>query len=508
MKLQLALIFGEHAVLQRNEPIPIWGRSVRDDTVTVTLGNRTESSRALNGEWKVVFPAMEAAENVRLEISSAITGEKITFYDIAVGEVWLAGGQSNMEFLLKYDECAEEMYADPEDTKLRFFRYPTANFVGCIEKDVYPDDGFWRSWTSEQNRKMFSAPAAYMGRKLREVLGVPIGFVGVNWGGTPAAAWTSMEDIEANPALKPVLKWYEESYETINLRKYYEASNKPVAEPTDEEKARMDRFMLGYGFMDDITPPPPLPTGYSPYIIGPRSAVRPAGLYENMLSKIAPYAVRGVIWYQGEDDDFRSWYSFYDESIKTLIKSWRKLWNKELPFLQVELAPFKGRGITGAKEYYTMRTKQRKVMDDLSNVHNICIMDSGDEYNIHVRKKKPVGERLALLARKYVYSEENILADSPRCIGSVHDGNSVRISFENAGDSLELRGDIDSVLNVIVDGEKTTANANVTGNELILTSDAFCGGEKIEIRFCEQNYCVDPLFNSAGLPAFPFKIEV
>ena len=197
MKLQPAMIFGEHMVLQRDVPIPVWGQSVRNDTVTVTLGESRAACETANGRWKVTLPATAACGRTEMTISSAKTGERIAFTDVAVGEVWLAGGQSNMEFLLKYDEEAEQRYAEPADPDLRYFRYPTVNFAGCLEKDAYPDDGFWRPLTDRENKGMFSAPAAYMGRRLREALGVPVGFVGVNWGGTPAAAWTDMESLKA-----------------------------------------------------------------------------------------------------------------------------------------------------------------------------------------------------------------------------------------------------------------------------------------------------------------------
>lgn len=511
MKLQPALIFGEHMVLQRDEPIPVWGRSVRDDRITVTLGGVSAEAAAVSGLWKAELPAFPAMERTEMTIESALTGEKITFHDVAIGEVWLAGGQSNMEFLLKYDELAEDMYEEPDDKLLRYFRYPLANFPGCLEKDAYPDDGFWRSWTGRESKGMFSAPSAYMGRQLRKALGVPVAFVGCNWGGTPAAAWTAMEDLKANPALKPVLDWHQAECAKLNLPTYYAASEVPTPDPSPEERSGMDSFMMGIGleeFLRNMDKMPPPELDYGPYMPGPRAAIRPAGLYENILRRIAPYAVRGAIWYQGEDDDARDWAGFYGESMKTLIQSWRKLWGKELPFLQVELAPFEGIGITAAKDYPAIRRGQRDAMDALPGVHNACIMDSGDRINIHVRKKKPVGERLALLARKFVYGESALLGESPRFVRAERDGSSVRVFFDNAGEGLTLKSDPNDVLRITADGAEVTAAAEAEGNVLVVTSEAFGDAGSIVIRFAEQNYCVDPLFNSAGLPAFPFTTEV
>ena len=511
MKLQPALIFGEHMVLQRNEPVSVWGRSVRDDEITVTLGGVTARAAAAGGHWKVELPPFGATERAEMTIESSLTGEKITFHDVAIGEVWLAGGQSNMEFLLKYDELAEDMYAEDDDELLRYFRYPLANFPGCVEKDAYPDDGFWRRWAGRDSKGMFSAPSAYMGRQLRKALGVPVAFIGCNWGGTPAAAWTAMEDLKANPALKPVLDWHEAACAAVDLAKYYAASEAPAPDPSPEERAGMDAFMMGIGleeFLRNMDKMPLPQLDYGPYMPGPRAAIRPAGLYENILCRIAPYAVRGAIWYQGEDDDARDWYGFYGESMKTLIQSWRKLWGKELPFLQVELAPFEGIGVTAAKDYPAIRRGQRAAMDALPGVHNACIMDSGDRINIHVRKKKPVGERLALLARKFVYGESDLLAESPRFIRAERDGDTVDLYFDNTGEGLSLKAEPADVLCITADGAEITARARTDGHKLVLTAEAFRDAKHVTIEFAEQNYCVDPLSNSAGLPAFPFTAEV
>ena len=509
MKLQPALIFGEHMVLQRSVPVPVWGRSVRNDTVTVSLGGFSASSGTENGRWKVVLPPMEACRQTEMKITSEKTGERIEFRDVAVGEVWLAGGQSNMEFLLKYDEEAETLFAEEEDPDLRYIRYPTANFTGCLEKDAYPEDGFWRRWSDRENRGMFSGPAAYMGRKLREATGVPVAFIGCNWGGTPAAAWTDPESLKANPALRPVLDWYREELEKIDPLKYYAASDQPVPEQSEQMRAMMDKFMMGIGLREFLEkgPPPMPPMDYTPYMPGPRSAVRPSGLYESMLAKVAPYAIRGFIWYQGEDDDFRGWAGFYDESMITMIRSWRALWNAPLPFLQVELAPFEGIGATAAKRYDLMRENMRKAADALPDVHNVCIMDAGDEINIHVRKKRPVGERLALLARRYVYGETDLLADSPRARELTREGNLLRVRFSDAGDGMALRGDIGPLLRVFADGKETESSCSADGSSLLIRADC-ASARSVRVEYMQVNYCEAPLFSSAGLPAFPFILEV
>ena len=245
MKLQPALIFGQNMILQRGIPIPVWGRSVRDDTVTVVLNGYTLHTQAKRGEWRVTFQPMEAVEDTSMTIASAATGERIEFGGVAIGEVWIAGGQSNMEFLLKYDEGADEMHNIPQDPMLRYFRYPQTSFLGQLERDAFPDDGFWRKWDSVENRGHFSAPAAYMGHRLRAVLGVPVGFVGCNWGGTPAAAWTAAEELDAVPALQAVLDWHSRACAELDWPKYEADALHPDKDPPPEQREMLDALMMG-----------------------------------------------------------------------------------------------------------------------------------------------------------------------------------------------------------------------------------------------------------------------
>ena len=526
MKLQPALIFGENMVLQRQKPIPVWGRSVRGDLITVSLGEHTvtvkagdhmQDEREVSGVWEAILPPMEACSEVSLSISSAKTREKVSFEHVAIGEVWLAGGQSNMEFWLEYDGQFEETAALPEDPDFRFFRYPQVNFAGCLEKDPYPDDGFWRSWGSREDRGFFSGPAAYMGLQLRKKLGVPVGIVGCNWGGSSAAGWCELGAIKETPALQSILTWQKEQEEKLDYRTYIEASEQPAPDPTAEIQTGLDKFMMGEGLLEFFQnmPEEMPPVIYSAYMYGPRSINAPGQLYTHMLTKVAPFALRGFIWYQGEEDDTCGRQAIYGELMKTMILSWRKLWKEELPFLQVELAPYGGPAPrVAAKDWPKMRQQQRSVTRQLKDVYDICIMDSGHPYNIHVRKKKPVGDRLALLALKHVYKDTKLLADSPSVLSCGREEDQVWISFADTGEGLVLRevpdekGTLREVLEVFCDGKSVEARCEISEDTLRIYADEIKDADEITVCFCEMNYCTDPLFGSTGLPVFPFTVKL
>ncbi|MBO7676400.1 MAG: hypothetical protein J6S49_02680 [Erysipelotrichaceae bacterium] len=508
MKLQPALIFGEGMVLQRDKEIKIWGTSINNDTVTVRLNDQCVSTVAEKGNWSITLNPEKACNKTSLEISSSRSGEKIVFNDVAIGEVWLAGGQSNMEFLMKYDIDYPETSKNEDDELLRCFTYPQTNFPGNMEINDFPEAGFWRKWIKEEDRRYFSAVAAYMGMVLRKKLDVPVGIISCNWGGTPVAAWTSREDLEKVEKLKPILDWHKQALDSTDWRKYITASEVKTPDPTPEQQAFNDKFMMGeFGkeFFENFDPSTMPVLDYAPYAPGPRSVVRPAGLYENMLNKVAPYAIRGFIWYQGEDDDARDWVDFYDVSMITMIKSWRKLWNEELPFYQIELAPFGGIGATAAKRYNDLRHKQEKAAAALPDVYDVCILDAGEEYNIHPRHKKIVGERLARIVMKHTYGDRSLVADCPRIIRAERK-ECIEISFDNTADGLIIKGDLNDDLKVSYDGKPLEFKAEVDKDKLIISTDM--SKEKIKVEYCEANYCIASLYNTEGNPVYGFTCEV
>ena len=510
MRLKPGLLFGEHMVLQQGKTIPVWGTSANEDEIIVTLNGVSKTTETINGRWEVFFEAMEANEKTSMTICSRKTGEEIIFSDIAIGEVWLAGGQSNMEFILKYDVDRDEELKTEDDPLLRCFTCPQTPFLGFEEKEICPTAGFWRSWTDSEDRIMFSAVGAYMGKILREKLGVPVGIISCNWGGMPAAAWTDVEDLEANEKLRPIFEEYEESLKQIDLKKYYESAYQPLPLPTKEMQAFTDRFMMGedmsefFKNMDKM--PKPDPSLWNAYTISPLSAVKHGALYENMLKKVAPYAIKGFLWYQGEDDDARERIDYYDESMVTLIRSWRKLWKEELPFYQVELAPFRGIGITAAKRYHVMRYMQTKAAERLNDVYEICILDAGEEFNIHPRHKKIVGERLGHIVMKHSYDDDSLTADCPRYLKAERNEEGIVITFSSSAEGLVTKGDLKEYL--FLEGSDGTIDYEYEIAKDKLYLKAQLPTEKVKVSYCESNWCVAVLYNSEGQPAFGFECEV
>lgn len=509
MKLQPALIFGEHMVLQRGKEIRIWGRSCDEDRVTVKLHDQVKTAYCRHGDWSVVFEPEEANEKTVLEISSSLTGEKICFEDVAIGEVWLGGGQSNMEFLMKYDYDFEETKRTRKDPLLRQFTYPQAAYAGFMELDPCKDTGFWRIWDREEDRKFFSAVPTYMGMVLREKLNVPVGIISCNWGGSPASAWTPKEVLKADPVFAPILAFHENASKDIDYPKYYAASDVRQPLPSKQQQDFNDRFMMGEDmseFFKNFDPSKLPKMDFGPFMPGPRSTIRPGGLYENMLCKVAPYALRGFLWYQGEDDDARDWVDFYDSSMVALINSWRELWKEELPFYQIELAPFRGIGMTAAKRYHVMREKQAKAAASLKDVYDVCILDAGEEFNIHPRHKKMVGERLSHIVLKHSYGDESVTADCPRFVYCKRGKEEIVLQFTDVAQGLFVTSDLKPCLTVTSDHKVLDYEYECEGDSLILKGNF--EGKDLKIDFLQMNYCIDPLYNSEGSPAYGFSVEV
>lgn len=496
-----AMIFGDNMILQRQKPIRIWGSCTDEVIIRGRLGGTELTAKIKDQNWEIVFPQMETCEDIMLEIWSDM--EHLTFHNIAVGEVWIAAGQSNMEFYLRYDEGRSEA---PGNSRVRMFDCPKTAYSGQLKEYDYSEFGFWRM-CDERNLDYFSAVAYYFAMSLEKKYHIPIGIIGCTWGGTPACTWMDAKYLEDTPG-RVWLDEYQETAANLNMEEYnarYKQTPNYRGRPFEDPV--MEKMM--YGMPDEewgaflrkmsvsVGEEVPLP-------IGPKSEQRPGGLYENMVRKIAPYTIRGVIWYQGENDEGKA--GIYHTVFSKLIQCWRDLWKESFPFLFVQLAPF---GYWGSPEIYPMlRRAQQWVSKQVPDTWMASVMDIGNKFDIHPKKKRPVGERLALLARGHVYGEE-ILCDAPEYAGAELAEGKITVYFHHTGDELILEGNNINALEVLADGRvPEQLKLNVTGSTLIIRSPAIHTNSCIKIAFAEMGFCKVNLYNQARLPVKPFTAKI
>lgn len=340
-----------------------------------------------------------------LKISSG--AECVVLHDVAVGEVWLAGGQSNMEFHMRYDADLEQEQPQCENRLIRFFDYPEVSYEGQInEADYGSNYGFWRLCTPEQLER-FSAVGYYFAKDIQEKYNIPVGVIGCNWGGTPACAWMTREAVVEGGG-QVYLDEYDKAVGELDLANYEEHFRKdPMAWRTDQLADPLnDMMMFGFPveeFGSKLTELGIDPPTFTP-VMGPKYERRPCGLYDAMLRPIAPYGIQGVIWYHGETDGDNH-PEVYETLFPALIRCWRALWGEELPFLFVQLAPLRQWMDCIGTPYAIIRKAQQHTADNVPNTGMAVITDVGMEHDIHPKKKQPVGHRLALLAMAKIYGE-------------------------------------------------------------------------------------------------------
>ncbi len=503
MSLTTAIIFGDNMVLQRNKPIAVWGEAVNSSTVTVEIADQKVETSVQNGNWKVTIPPLEACADTGMYIIDD-AGNKLTYKHVAIGEVWIAGGQSNMEMSMYADAEYEEVLLDADNPMIRFYDQPHVSYEGQLDDEDFSDAGFWRC-LSQQDLQYFSAAGYYFAELLHGKLDIPVGIVGCNWGGSPAAAWV------------------DESYLTGELECYIQ-DNRDALENLDQEeyaanfkaeRARMNSPEAKKAMSDMMRRPVLKPMTFDfhmdedkrlEYMNGPYSPFRSCGLYNTMLKKIMPYTVAGVIWYQGEADVDRA--AIYDKMFGDMIRCWRDGWGEEFPFLFVQLAPLEKFAISSGDTFIPIRQMQDKVSKTVPNTYMACIMDVGMKYDIHPKQKRPVGERLALLALGKVYGYD-LLCESPEAVKAEKVDGRVTISFDYSEGGLSVSEGPINALELHIDGKLVSGFVEtVSGTQLIIEYPEIKSGSAIEVRYAWVGFCVANLYNVAGLPAKPFIITV
>ena len=445
----VASVFSNHMVLQRNKYISIFGEAEDGTVIKAALFDEkgTELSSnctvAENGRWLVQLEPQTAQMVCSLKLSDG--REEISFSDIAIGEVWLAGGQSNMEFELQ--NCTEGP-AELENMEARKnVRFYYTNKIAWMDEHFFEAEKntCWQKWESSA-KGSWSAVGYFFAKKLAEDLGCTVGIIGCNWGGTSASAWMHREYLEHDFDLNTYLT----DYEKATRGKSIEQQCKEYDDYEIENARWQEQYSKLWEKQPGITwEEAEKVLGKNPWP-GPASCknpYRPTGLYDCMLARIMPYTLRGVLWYQGESDDHKP--RSYAKLFTSMIENWRcDFDDADLPFVFVQLPVHRYQADPDFKHWCIVREQQSKVHASVKNAWMTGCFDLGQFSDIHPRAKKELAERMEKNALANVYKLiSSVDAGAPQIEGchAMYDGTSGQgrlvLTFSNAPLGFEVRED-------------------------------------------------------------------
>lgn len=548
--LTFARVFQDGMVLQRDMQVPVWGKSSTEESVSVFLNGRLVASQTVGpGDFALLLPPMGASED-----NCLVIGEK-AFHHVDVGDVFIASGQSNMNFPLKYDQDGPGALACADDPHLRMYTVGQYSFPG-ERAWHYKDHKPWDRWLpfSPETGGDFSAAALYFARAHRKN-GVPVGILHCSWSGTGIVSWLPDWAL-GSPVLSSCLEAYETKIQGLDLNRYWQVKRiacqlqfHPAREPlmgayyrTAYPPSRLPQ-MTRAADMANLIGKVPIhnPEGLALSeltqeeltALGPGDPKTPGALYQTMVTEIEGYAARGVLWYQGEQDADHG--EKYAQMFSILLDSWRRAWLKrnpgqtQLPFFTVQLAPF-GTWKNSTGDAFPVVRDQQAVCRRMKDVYMISSSDVGNVFDVHPKEKRPLGERLARMAEKYLEGKP-IPADAPEGCAAHLCGGELRVSFLHGnglfirpadfsgynGFSLEMIPEFlrppvlcgVNGLRILADGAPISqALCRTEGNQLIVSAPGIEKAHTLRLEFAQTAFYQVNLYNGAGLPALPFSIQV
>ncbi|WP_438482513.1 sialate O-acetylesterase [Oleiharenicola lentus] len=480
--VQLASPFTDHMVLQRDLPVPVWGRADVGEKVTVEFdGQKLTATTNADGKWRIDLRKLKTSATGReFKVSGSATPTPLVLKDVLVGEVWLASGQSNMVFTLSKSRYRWAGVVD-EEKEIAAANYPLIRMFTAAEQKSYTPqervEGKWEVCTPE-NTPAWSAVGYFFARELQREIKVPVGIVTVAYGASTAHAWIRREAMLAEPELKAVLERFDEQVRGHVAPTEAEIEDwKRAVELAKAEKKRA-----------------PARPGEDPV----KNQRNPAVMFNGMLAPLVPYAVRGVLWYQGESITApRELFPRWNE---LLIKDWRKLWGRELPFYFAQLA-----ALDNASNSPEVRAWQSEALK-IPNTGMAVTIDIGEKKDVHPHHKAPLGERFARLALAHNYGRA-VEFSGPVWAGSVVDESAIRLSFDHADEGLVAKdGPLRGFEIAGADEKYFPANAHIEGNVVMVSSPEV--PEPKTARYAWANWPEGAnLFNQAELPAAPFMTK-
>lgn len=502
--LRIAKIFTEHCVLQREMSVPVWGWSEPGSQVTVEFAGQKKTATADgNGKWLLRLDPMKASRESReLTVSSA--GQSVTLQDVLVGEVWLASGQSNMGFAIPKSTHADKARKLIPHQHLRRFKVgpyiadkPVTDIgsEGAFQNPHWRmgDDGQWRPVDNERfGLNWISAVAAWFAHEVRFSQDVPVGLIESHFGGSKLYCWMPIEALERSPEFK-----------------------RDVIEPYSVQKAKWDDKYAAWKVDPNRDPNRP-----------PTEPWRLSCLYNAQIAPLTPFAMRGVIWYQGESNQGRA--EAYRRQLPTMVSEWRKAFDRDdLAFLAVQLPAFGKVRDWPRSPWAEMRESIALLETSLPHTAAVVSTDCGLPDEIHPPLKRPIGQRLALAARAKVYGEGVVWSGPVFRKADFHKHGAV-VHFDHVGSGLKVRGaGLQPASDIRTEQSRQVANpphvllgftlagldqkfhaadAEIRDDTVVLKCEAV--PEPVAVRYAWQDSPVANLSNKDGLPAGTFRSDI
>ena len=481
-ELLLPSFFSDGMVLQRETSAAIWGKGQATVPVRVEFaGQVVKSESDETGNWKVSLSGLESSAEGR-ELKITVGAEEKVIKDVVVGEVWIASGQSNMQWQMSKSDSAE--YATTVNRPL------VRQYVCGEVASETPQKDFSGRWVSAVGgaASQFSAVGFHFAEELSETLGVPVGIIELAWGGKPVEAFISEEVINSLPEAKPLR---EERKKLLEKYAKWLKNTKNPSEKQDEKKRKKKNLIH----------PKADPKKYS-------------SIYNGMIAPVAGYSARGIIWYQGEANTNNETAELYAKFLQAMVADWRDRWGMELSFYQVQLANYqktkkKAKKTAEVKEssWVVVQDQQRRSLEMIPQSGMAVIHDIGNPLDIHPRNKKDVGLRLARWAKFYDYGKNEVLYSGPFYKGVEFIDGTAILSFTydeglKSADGaplkwFEVAGE---------DGKWVPAEAKVNGKNIVVRAEAVDSPVKVRYAWHETPEGAN-LTNASGLPASCFTSE-
>ena len=511
--IRLPNLFSDHMVLQQKSVNAIWGFADPEERISVTSSWGSEVTTAANeeGRWQIFLetPAHSTGHSLHIRGKNSVS-----LMDVAIGEVWLCAGQSNMGWALGncFDSDAEAKHANIPN--FRIFKSSREHWHEPLEesRDRLSE---WVPCTPE-TAATTSAVSYHFGKTLQQTLGVPVGIIVQAYAGTPIEGWMPAEIQRNDKRTRMHIAQLDR-----NSRRF--DRDEALQTYRQELLLYQQKIAAGETMKNQWKPLQP------PFITKPANLGHqyPSHIFNAMIHPIRPYGIRGAIWYQGERNSKNvPQAEHYSEQIKKLITYYRSSWHElsgghvadDFPFILTQLPswnPAQTAPVEGLKAPWAVnREAMRLASEQLSNVGLVVSIDTGDAIQLHPKNKRPIGIRHALYALENVYSRD-VVGSGPRFQNQKIDGNKIILRFETGGSDLvsanQLTGSGDTQLDsfAIAGNDQVWhwADAVIDGDQVIVSSNKIASPVAVRYAWAMNPSRRNLLYNRAGLPASPFRSD-